>query len=667
MIFARPRTTEQLASVTPDPRYWQQVHRREQPQELREAGQALGAMFVKTRLHRDWAEDLGTGASAGAGNYPAKYSYNSNVANCGSATTPDYVIYSTGLQSSGTQASIVAFDNLYSGCGGTVPTTYWAYDTTAAGSSGAVLTSPIPSLDGTQVAFVQTNQVGHGIVVLLKWAANTGSIGTPVNPALAASALAYTTCTAPCMFQFGLTDRIGTPTGDQTSAIYYDFTGDIAWVGDSQGLLHQFHPFFKGTPAEIRNSLWPAPVHALSNDPLTSAIFDSTSNLLFVGDASGFLYSVNATTAAVTQSGQLDFGTGVVQGPVVDTLNQLVYVFASSDGTTNCTAGVACAAVYKLNTTFAATTTGTKVTVGNSLVSGSTPNPMFLGGFDTAYYSSGNATGNLYVCGNTGAIPTLYQIPITAGAFPGAGTSFSPLGKTGSTAGCSSVTDVPNPNTTGGPSERLFVSVQNNGVSTGCTSGGCIMTFLDTPWKASTAYSVGQQVLSSRLHVETVITAGTSGASAPSWSSSAGGLTNDGTAPTTVVWIDEGVLDATTISAWQANHSYGTATDRILDSNGNVQISKTTGTSGASAPAFNTTPGGTTPDGPDTLVWTNAGPVGAFALRSTAGTSGIISDNVVGTGTLAGASQVYFTTLGNQSCTGGTGGCAVQASQPALQ
>jgi hypothetical protein len=44
-------------------------------------------------------------------------------------------------------------------------------------------------------------------------------------------------------------------------------------------------------------------------------------------------------------------------------------------------------------------------------------------------------------------------------------------------------------------------------------------------------------------------------------------------------------------------------------------------------------------------------------------------DNIVSTGTLAGASQVYFSTLGNQTCatSGGTGGCAVQASQPGLQ
>ena len=51
------------------------------------------------------------------------------------------------------------------------------------------------------------------------------------------------------------------------------------------------------------------------------------------------------------------------------------------------------------------------------------------------------------------------------------------------------------------------------------------------------------------------------------------------------------------------------------------------------------------------------------------GASGVVVDNTVGSGTLAGASQIYFTPLADQSCTtsGGIGGCAIQASQAAIQ
>jgi hypothetical protein len=63
--------------------------------------------------------------------------------------------------------------------------------------------------------------------------------------------------------------------------------------------------------------------------------------------------------------------------------------------------------------------------------------------------------------------------------------------------------------------------------------------------------------------------------------------------------------------------------------------------------------------------------VGAIAtanLPTAGGTSGMIIDNTVGSGTLAGASQLYFSTLSDQPCgTSGTGGCAAQASQAALQ
>ena len=52
------------------------------------------------------------------------------------------------------EASIVAFNNLYDpSCNSGTPTTSWAYNT-----GGTVVTSPVLSLDGTQVAFVHTHQ-----------------------------------------------------------------------------------------------------------------------------------------------------------------------------------------------------------------------------------------------------------------------------------------------------------------------------------------------------------------------------------------------------------------------------------------------------------------------------------------------------------------------------
>jgi hypothetical protein len=57
----------------------------------------------------------------------------------------------------------------------------------------------------------------------------------------------------------------------------------------------------------------------------------------------------------------------------------------------------------------------------------------------------------------------------------------------------------------------------------------------------------------------------------------------------------------------------------------------------------------------------------ANGLATAGGSSGIIIDNTASSP--AGASQIYFSTLSNQTCTtsGGTGGCAIQASQSGLQ
>jgi len=60
-----------------------------------------------------------------------------------------------------------------------------------------------------------------------------------------------------------------------------------------------------------------------------------------------------------------------------------------------------------------------------------------------------------------------------------------------------------------------------------------------------------------------------------------------------------------------------------------------------------------------------AGTNATAGIASANGSSGIIVDNGSST---TGASQVYFSTLGNQTCatTGGTGGCAIQAAQSNL-
>ncbi|MGO8796178.1 MAG: hypothetical protein ACLQLC_15255 [Candidatus Sulfotelmatobacter sp.] len=673
VVFSKPATAQQAERVKKDFRYWQQL-RRQSTARLSDAANenaldrefqlaaAAAHLLGNQKIGGDWSEDLGSGATIGATNYPAKYGFQATTANCGSATQPDFVVYATGLTGSATQASIVAFDNLYSGCSGTVPSIYWAYNT----FDGTITTSPVISKDGKQIAFVQTTSGGNAELVLLKWLASTSeTIGAPLSLTRVRNS-EYPTCNAPCMTTALLKNAGGTQLdADTNSSVFYDYSDDTAYVGDASGYLHQFNPVFGGEPAEVLSAGWPVLLNPTTPTALTSAVYDYNSGRVFVADVGGYAYRVGPNTAFVTaSSGPLDYssaegGAGIVQGPIVDATAEVVYVFASSDGSGGCLGGADCTAVYELLVDFPENDTGSEAIVGSSTISGTAPNPLYLGTFDSTYENSTNGSGNLYVCGNTGGPPILYQIHLTAGAF--GAVDAGPVISTSSSTPCSPVTDIANPNAAAGPTEWIFASTENGGAASGCSSGGCIFNFVDTPWLASTAYTVGQQILDTHFQIQVVTKAGTSGASAPSWQTIPGKTATDGT----VTWIDQGFQSAFTPAAWVKNNVYNKGS-KILDGNNNIQLVTKAGTSGATTPSFNATAGLTTSDG--SVTWTNVGAIATASLAVDGGTSGIIIDNTVGSGTLAGASQAYFSTLGSETCgTSGTGGCAVQASQAGLQ
>ncbi len=173
VIFSQPATAEQARLLANEPRFWQQEYRRQalrvvsNGMAVAEEANSLALAFkgVSTaNVHQDWSQDIGSGASTGAGNYPAKYGFQVTAANCVSSGHPDFVVFGTGVSGGTTQASIVAYDNLYSACTGTVPQIFWAYNL----NYGFVPTSPVFSQEGTQLAFTGTDGI-TGKLVLLTW------------------------------------------------------------------------------------------------------------------------------------------------------------------------------------------------------------------------------------------------------------------------------------------------------------------------------------------------------------------------------------------------------------------------------------------------------------------------------------------------------------------
>jgi len=440
-----------------------------------------GKGTLASGLQTDWSEDLGSNATVGLGMFPAKYSFAIASANCGNAATPDFVVYNTGLVGSAGQASIVAYDNLYSGCTGTVPSVYWAYDT----NGGAIVTSVVLSPDGSQAAFAETTGTAASLVIL-KWKASTSE--TPSAPDVLTSTApgSYRACSAPCMTQINFS---GGP-NDSGSSVYYDYASDTVYAGDDGGRLHKFTGIFNGTPAEA-GSPWPVEVNT-SGEALASPVYDSTSGKVFVGDylvsnspncataGCGYLYSVNASSGAVVQSSRLDYIYGLADAPIVDSTAEMVYAFAGADSgfessSSPCGKRVPCSGVFQFAAGFSAGAAGTEARVGPGYEF------MLSGMFDNQYFTSANSaspSGNLYVVGSTGAgNNTLYQIPISSNVMgtPQTGPPLSTNFSNGYYGAGLQITEIYT-----GSKDYIFTSVVAFGAPAGCTSGlsdGCVMGF----------------------------------------------------------------------------------------------------------------------------------------------------------------------------------------------
>jgi hypothetical protein len=589
VVFSDPGTLHEASGrgsfdtwykIVTDPRFAHQRHRhREDPDRDRDKDKRGSGSQTPPPLDRDWSATLG-GAGVAPDMFPAKWTFSVSGA---AASCSDYVVFPVNKAGvSGSQPNIVGYQNLYvhvapaGVCAGAAPTVLFSYFV----GTGTVQTSPVLGPSANQVAYVESI-VGGSKFHVLKGAgtgASNGTIAIPVAPGTGNTAA-----------DVALT--LNGAVSVTRSSPFYDYANDVAYVGDDSGKLHKVTPVFNAAPAEVTTGGWPATVSIQASKILTGPVRDSITGRIFVGDSQGFLYSVS-TTGVVTTSGQLGIGTGIVESPMVDSTASSVYVFVGDN------AGGTASAVYVFNISSGDITggsTGSNVTVGTN----SATIPVYGGDFDNNYFTSANGlqpAGNLYVCGNAGGNPTLYEIPITYSGGPVLGTVATGPVLASSNVACSPLTEFYN--TSGTPVDWLFGGVPGTSCGAGTGAGGCVMSFNITsgtipaigPWTPSTAYTSTSQVVDIKGQVQQctgggcLIAGATSGTTTPVWTTGAG-TTLDGATTTAssvgTVSADSAVAGATvtigavTLTASMPTAATGTVTVIIVP-----PFSNTTGIAG---------------------------------------------------------------------------------------
>jgi hypothetical protein len=500
-------------------------------------------------MTRDWSVSLGGGGVA-AGMYPAKFGYDVNA----NPTCSDFAVFPVNATPASGQANLVGLNNLYSAstgtnfCPGTGPTFLFAYEV-GGSTGGAVKTSPVISLLGTKVAFVES-LTGDGTSVGSKFhvltIGTTGSNGSsatsPVVPGTGNNAVD----TAITMNGF-VSDTLSSP--------FVDYGDDFAYVGDNNGKLHKFTGVFLGSPAEVvgGSPSWPVAV-APAGTILTGPIYDSVSGNIFVGGSDGNLYAVNASTGTVRaavisgrQSGSAC--VSLVDPPIVDSVNATIFTGANHSALSSTTCG------------------GQGVLAQLDTAAGYAAPPAWVAGHAYA--------ANTQITDSNGNIEKVTTAGTSGGSAPtwNKTVDIAPTGDT-ITVGITAIQTTITVGSTTGISANDYIQINSE-----------IMQVTSVVPSTTLNVTRGQLGTTAVLH----------GISTPV---STYRLTIDNS----VTWTDLG------ISQWVANTAYAFSTTPTLinDTNNNIEWLATPGTSTTgSHPTWSTTVGGVTTD--NSAFWVNVG------------------------------------------------------------
>ena len=315
---------------------------------------------------------------------------------------------------------------------GAAPTVLFAYNVTSV-TGGKINLSPVISLDGTKIAFVESAGA-EAIFHVLTWTAGQGTISTAAAPTM--------------------TSLVFSPTATSTtSAPWVDYTNDVAYAGADGGLLYKINGVFNSTPT-LAGGAWPVTVSV--GHHLTPPVLDNRLGLLMTGSANGNLYQVDSTTGALGKT-----SPGIIAPPIVDVTNGTTFVVDANDGTS--------AVLVEFDT--ATLTQIAKARIGEGA---STKTALTLGqpAFDNNYYND-PSTGQVRLCGTGASDTTPYQYAFGfVGRTMNTSIAFSQQLLTSTAAVCTNWTEFYNPNINGGTDFFFFGLTQD---CTGTGTSGCVV------------------------------------------------------------------------------------------------------------------------------------------------------------------------------------------------
>jgi hypothetical protein len=486
IVFSRDGLARHPDLIYREPRVMNEVMQRWQVPNFGvfESPEPLPTVVVKSgnksAQHRDWSQALTGHLVANA--FPAKFSFYPDAP---PSCTTDYVVF--GLTSNGSTGhpNLVALNNLYSnpvnGGGlcdpptgaGTGPAVLFAYDiTTVAG--GHITTSPILSLDGTKIGFVESIPANataptpaSAIFHVLTWTAGQGSLAVGAVPTNMTSL------------------PISITANDTKSSPWIDYSNDIVYMGTDDGNVYQITGVFNGTPT-LSGTPWPVLVS--NGFHLTPPVLDEDLGYLMVGSADGNLYQIDTTTGAVatTVGGAIGSGTsdGIAAPPIVDVTNGTTFVVTANDG--------ASAALVEVRTSTMAKLSTAEIGLG---AKGGTALNLYEPAFSNSYFTD-PSTGVVRICGTgpSDTTPWQYEFGFTGVTMHEVNEAGFPVSliSTSATSRCTGWTEFFNPNIGVDGTDFFFFGLTQSCTSpTGGAADGCVASFIGNNTTGSTATITG--------------------------------------------------------------------------------------------------------------------------------------------------------------------------------